>query len=403
MKQNRWVPVIAGSLIFLVTGMVYAWGTFSLSISQEFPQWTQAQLSLTFSLVWTFFCLGGILSGMIAGKIKPTYTLLACGVLFLVSFLLTANAYTLAMLYIAFGVLGGLVTGVAYNTVLATVTKWFPSRPGICSGILLTSFGFSSFLIGNTYQAVTPAEIGAWRGSFTVLGIIVAAVLCLCAPWVRLPGPDFREKAVEKKQTVADQTPAQMIRSPQFWLFYIWATLLVGCGSSLVSHANRFAMESNSLTAPAAIALASSLIAVCNGSSRPLFGWIFDRFGKKTAMLVANGGFTVAALILIAGLLLSSFPLVVVGFVVCGIAYGGMPPCVSAFIGATYGQKHYPINFSIYNTNLIIATLGSTLTGALYDATGSYRAFSMVFLLLTVVGIALIFAVTAFDRKKAKV
>ena len=56
-----------------------------------------------------------------------------------------------------------------------------------------------------------------------------------------------------------------------------------------------------------------------------------------------------------------------------------------------------------YNTNLIIATLGSTLTGALYDATGSYRAFSMVFLLLTVVGIALIFAVTAFDRKKAKV
>ena len=112
MKQNRWIPVIAGSLIFLFTGMVYAWGTFSLSISQEFPQWTQAQLSLTFSLVWTFFCLGGILSGMIAGKVRPTYTLLACGVLFLASFLLTANMQSLAMLYIAFGVLGGLVTGV---------------------------------------------------------------------------------------------------------------------------------------------------------------------------------------------------------------------------------------------------------------------------------------------------
>lgn len=400
MKTNRWIPVIAGSLIFLFTGMVYAWGTFSLSISQEFPQWTQAQLSLTFSLVWTFFCLGGILSGMLAGKVKPTYTLLACGVLFLVSFLLTANTHSLVMLYLAFGVLGGLVTGVAYNTVLASVSKWFPSRPGLCSGILLTSFGFSAFLIGNTYQALTPADIGAWRTSFTVLGVIVAAVLCLCAPFIRLPGPDFQEKAKEKKQSVADQTPGQMLRAPQFWLFYIWATLLVACGSSLVSHANRFAMESSSLTAPAAIALASSLIAVCNGSSRPIFGWIFDRFGKRTAMLVANGGFALASLILIAALWLSSFPLVVVGFVVCGIAYGGMPPCVSAFIGATYGQKYYPINFSIYNTNLIIATLGSTLTGALYDATGSYRAFSLAFLLLIVVGFLLIFAITAFDRKK---
>ena len=401
MKQNRWIPVIAGSLIFLFTGMVYAWGTFSLSISQEFPQWTQAQLSLTFSLVWTFFCLGGILSGMIAGRIKPTYTLLTCGVLFLVSFLLTANTHSLYMLYFAFGVLGGLVTGVAYNTVLASVSKWFPGKPGLCSGILLTSFGFSSFLIGNTYQALTPPEIGAWRTSFTVLGMVVAAVLVLCAPFIRLPGPDFQEKAKEKKQSVADQTPAQMLRSPQFWLFYLWATLLVGCGSSLVSHSNRFAMESSTLTAPAASALASSLIAVCNGSSRPIFGWIFDRFGKRTAMLAANGGFALASLLLIAALRLSSFPLVVTGFVVCGIAYGGMPPCVSAFIGATYGQKHYPINFSIYNTNLIFATLGSTLTGALYDATGSYRAFSLVFLLLIAVGFLLIFAITALDRKKS--
>ena len=49
-------------------------------------------------------------------------------------------AYAISMIVYQ---LGGLVTGVAYNTVLATVTKWFPSRPGICSGILLTSFGFS--------------------------------------------------------------------------------------------------------------------------------------------------------------------------------------------------------------------------------------------------------------------
>ncbi len=401
MKQNRWIPVIAGSLIFLFTGMVYAWGTFSLSISHEFPQWTQAQLSLTFSLVWTFFCLGGILSGIVAGKVKATYTLLACGALFLVSFLLTANTHSLYMLYFAFGVLGGLVTGVAYNTVLGTVSKWFPSRPGLCSGILLTSFGFSAFLIGNTYQALTPAEIGAWRTSFTVLGIAVAAVLVLCAPLIRLPGPDFQEKAVEKKQSVPDQPPAQMLRAPQFWLFYFWATLLVACGSSLVSHSNRLAMESSSIVSPAAVALAASLISVCNGSSRTMFGWIFDRFGKKAAMLVANGGFALASLILIAGLLLSSFPLVVVGFIVCGIAYGGMAPCVSAFIGATYGQKYYPINFSIYNTNLILATLGSTLTGALYDATGSYRAFCFSFLLFTVLGFVLIFAVTAFDRKKS--
>ena len=401
MKRSRIPVLLAGTMIFLVAGLVYGWSTFSLSISQEYPHWTQAQLSLTYSLVWIFFCVGGIVSALIAGAFKPIVILMGSGVLFLISFLVAANAHSLPVLYLSFGVLGGLLTGIVYNTTITAVSLWFPDKPGLCSGILLSGFGFSGFLIGNAFQALTPAEVGAWRTSFTALGIAVCAIICLCALLIRAPGPDFRVEAAAKKHFAADQHPLRMVRTPKFWVYYLWGVLLVGCGSALVSHASRIAMESNHTIAPATIALAASLISVCNGGFRTVFGVLFDRYGLRLDMLVIATGYLLAAVALLAALQLSSFPLAVAGFLLCGTMYGGMAPCASAFVGSNFGQKHYSINFSVFNTSMIPAALFSTMAGAMYDFTGSYRTFCFTILLCAVTGYVLILAMTLLDRKKA--
>ena len=96
--------------------------------------------------------------------------------------------------------------------------------------------------------------------------------------------------------------------------------------------------------------------------------------------------FIIAGLILLTALRSGSFTLVCVGFVVGGFAYGCVTPTNSAIIRSFYGATNYPVNFSIINTNLIIASFGITIAGSLYDASGSYMSTIFMLILVTVIG-----------------
>lgn len=73
------------------------------------------------------------------------------------------------------------------------MSKWFPDKQGLISGILL--MGFGSFIIGKIYQAYTPTEIGGWRTSFMIFGVILLIVLAIGGFFFVKPGDDFVVKA----------------------------------------------------------------------------------------------------------------------------------------------------------------------------------------------------------------
>ena len=96
--------------------------------------------------------------------------------------------------------------------------------------------------------------------------------------------------------------------------------------------------------------------------------------------------FIIAAIILVLAINTNSYVLIVVGFVVGGFAYGGVTPTNSAIISDFYGRTHYPINFSIINTNLLIASFASTIAGKLQVATGSYITPIFMMIGVTIAG-----------------
>ena len=147
-SASRWIYVAVGCVVLLFSGLVYAWSVLSGPIAAEFPLWTTAQLSLTFTIVMSFFCLGGLTCGALSARISPRIFLWISALLFLAGFLLTASMRSLPMLYVGFGVVCGLASGFSYNAVLGPVGAWFPDKQGLVSGILLMGFGLSSFLIG---------------------------------------------------------------------------------------------------------------------------------------------------------------------------------------------------------------------------------------------------------------
>lgn len=405
MKQlNRWVYAIAGVIVLLFAGLVYAWSVLSTPIAAEFTAWTKAQLSLTFTLVMIFFCIGSLLCGLLSGRLSAKNAVRLGAVLFLAGFFLASRCHSPLTLYLGFGVLCGLGSGLSYNAVMSTMVRWFPDKPGLISGVLLMGFGGGSFLIGKLYQAWTPADVGGWRISFLVLGVVCFVVLAVCSFFFVAPGADFTAPAGKGGRAVAapleDCKPTVMLRRPAFWLFYVWAIAVSAAGLALISQASGIVWEISADQTASSVATIVGLISICNAVGRVLFGGVFDKYGRSLSMQLVNVLLVAASGVLLAALGSRSVPLVIAGFMVGGLAYAGVTPSCSAFCRAYFGPTHYPVNFPLIVSNLIFASFGSTISGALYDASGSYNSTFFLIIGLAAAGALCSLAISATDRKR---
>lgn len=404
MKNNTNKRVFYGAvgcLILLFSGVIYAWSVLSGPIAEEFSSWSRAQLSFTFTLVMSSFCLGRLACGFTSQRFQPSFFVRLSAVSFLIGFLLASQAKTPVGLYIGFGVLCGFASGFSYNSVLSTVNAWFPDKPGFISGVLLMGFGFSSFLVGKIYQAFTPAILGGWRISFIVLGCVTAAVLLICSftfpmPNETQPIPTNFVKAAPK----IDSPPSSTLKSLSFWLFFFWAAGLGAVGQVIVSQASGITQEVGASIAPPIIATVVGLISIFNGVGRVLHGCFYDRFGQHWSILLITGLFLITDIVLIGAIILNSFSLVVFSFVLAGLSYGGLPPLSSTFIRHHFGVKYFSINFAFMSMSIVLSSFGSTIAGMLFDRTGSYLVCMFMIFFLISASFLMFFGITATERRK---
>ena len=398
-KMNRWAYAVIGVVTLLFAGLIYAWSVMSKSIAASRPDWTATQVSLTFTIVMALFCTGGLIAGLLSKKINPKLYIIASGVFFAAGFFIASlTGDSPALLYIGFGVICGLGAGFAYNTVLSTMSQWFPDKQGLISGILLMGFGLSSFIIGKVYAAVTPSDgSDQWKMTFRILGIVVLVVMLICFNFFVKPSEDYKVPGAAAKKVVKepalDIPPTQMVKKPAFWLYYIWAILLSAAGLVLVSQASGIATQVGPNVSDGNIATVVGLISILNGIGRVIFGAIFDKKGYRVAMTLDMIIMIVGALVLILALSTGNFLFIVLGFLIGGLAYGGVMPTNSAIISDFFGRTNYPVNYSLINTNLLIASFASTIAGKLYDASGSFMTTIFMMIIVTVLGFVVSFGV----------
>jgi OFA family oxalate/formate antiporter-like MFS transporter len=191
-------------------------------------------------------------------------------------------------------------------------------------------------------------------------------------------------------KNVEEMNFRQMIKRSSFWLYFIWAILLCAAGLAVISQAGAIAVSVKPEASAGTIATVVGLISIFNGIGRVIFGGMFDRFGRVKTMIMNEVLFCSAIIFLILSLSTGSFYILIIGFILTGLAYGGVPTTNSAFVGSFYGRKNYSINFSVLNMNLFFASFGSTIAGYLYDSSGSY--FSTLFFLLGAIVVGIIIA-----------
>ncbi|MFV0528143.1 MAG: MFS transporter [Lachnospiraceae bacterium] len=382
MKLNRGIYAIIGVIVLVFAGVIYAWSVLASPIAAFFSDWTKAQLSLTFTICMVFFCLGGVLGGFLSRKFSARVILWTAGLMFLVGFYMTSVAQSLPVLYVGYGFLGGLASGLSYNRVLSTVLAWFPEKQGLLSGILLMGFGIGSFLIGKVYQAVTPggADLEVWRTSFAVFAVILFIILFISGLLLKNPTADtVLPQAAEKKrgagnagEITEELTAGNMMKRPIFWVHFLWSFVLSAAGLALIAQASGLIVEVNPAAVGGTIATAAGIISIFNGIGRVIFGGLFDRIGYQKTKLLINATFIVAVVLLLFSISTKSFVLLVLGYMATGLGYGGVPPTNSAFSSLFFGRKNFPVNLSIVNLNLLFASFGGTVAGALFDSTQSY-------------------------------
>lgn len=388
MKANRTVSVIAGLAILLFAGFVYAWSILSAPISEEFHTWTSTQLSLTFTICMSFFCLGGLVGGAVLNHVTPGFNVRVAAVLFLAGFLLASRAQSPTALYIGYGILCGTASGFAYNAVISSVPRYYPGRQGLISGILLMGFGASSLIIGTAFTSLTPIRTGAWRTSLLVLGVLMAAILTVCSFF--LPKPERQTSANNNVESV-ELTPGQLLRIPSFWCFFLWATLMSAVGLSIIGQARPLLLSVEPSLSAGSVSLIVGMISVCNGLGRILVGALFDRFGHRIALPAVWGFLLAGGTAIVGAAALRSIALLAVGFAALGLGYGGSPTSCAWVIRSFYGSRHYSVNFSMTNLNLLIASFGSTAVGALYDASKSYTTtFMFLFACIAAAAVAMV-------------
>lgn len=389
-ENQRWPRLIAGTVMLLFAGIIYSWSILKAPLGQAFG-WDNAQLGLNFTITMGFFCIGGIVGSLLQKKLAARWvTLIGATLSFLGFFLSSRLQGNLFMLYFSYGFLCGLGIGIIYNVVISSVTSWFPDKRATASGVMLMGFGASSLLLGSVLNGLF-ASVG-WRQAYLIFGLAIFAVLFVGSFFMKNKTVVRQAAATQSANTLKDApsgdlSAGQMLGKSSFWMFYLFTILISALGTGVISFGKDVALSVG--TAESLAVLLVGGLSVSNGLSRIITGYLFDTIGRKKTMFIANLIAVLAVLFMLGAVVLGSVALVVIGMLAVGFSYGSMPTIASGYVSKMYGAKHFATNFSIANTQLLIASFSSTLSGVILRSSGSYRPIFLIFLGFTLLALLL--------------
>ncbi len=390
-NSRRAAGVVAGgTLIMLLLGVAYVWGVYVDPLIAAFG-WTRAQASLPFSVFLLAYTAGMIVGGRLQDRYGPRGVCLAGAALFGSGYFLSGFASGLTYLCVVYGAVGGLGTGFAYVTPVATVVKWFPSRKGLMGGVVIFGFGFGAFVFSPLVSRII--ESFGWTRAFFSLGLLFI-LLGTAASWLMVPPPRKPEDGPGDpgKPKVADIPPFAVLKAPAFWMAWSVWFLALAVGLGTMGHIVPYAVETG--IEPLAAALILSVVAIFNGAGRVILGAVSDRIGRFRVLSGACWGMAAVPVLLIAagGNLL---PLSATG-ILFGLAFGALLILYPVLAADLFGTKHLGTNYGLLFSSYGFAGFaGPVLFGSIYDATGGY---GMVFIISAGLCLAAGFLAAALKR-----
>lgn len=387
---NRWLIAAAGVVMQIALGAVYAWSVFRDPLVSSFG-WSIAQVTTTFSIALMTLGFAAFVGGLWMARVGPRTVGVAAGIFYgLGVFLASFSANNLWLLYLTYGVIGGIGLGLGYIVPVATLVKWFPDRRGFITGVAVAGFGAGALITAPVASRLI-ASVGVLQ-TFAYLGIAYLVLVVGGALLMRNPPAGYRPAGwtppATQERSAADFMLGQALKTWQWYALWALLFLNVTAGISIISQAAPMAREITGVTAATAATFAG-LLGIPNGAGRFLWAWLSDFIGRKWVFLAM---FLIqAALFFILPNVTSYVLFATLCFVVL-LCYGGGFGTMPAFAADYYGPGNVgPIYGLMLTAWGFGAVLGPLLIANLRQSTGAYGQA-----LLIIAGIMLVSAIVPF-------
>ena len=341
--------VLPAFLLAVSVGQIYAFTNFSTEIAQYIGE-TQKNVQFAFSLGIFFLGMGAAFFGKIVEKNIRLSTIIGT-TLFLSGLIVTEvgiHMKSLAMIYLGYGFLIGLGTGVIYISPVKTMMLWFPEHKAIAAALPIISFGLGSTLSTILFSGIhwgTPGSSVAvfqLRGfmDYGITNVFHAYAIFYAVPMViacfLLKKPKIQVQSFGHGIPSLEFSYLQLLQNRFFWQSWLFMFLNISAGLCLIPLAKQ--MMSSPDVYGDNVKLITWIVALSglmNGGGRFLFAWWSDRLAKRINILLI-------ILAISAGIMLASFLPILIGLalLVINACYGAGFSVIPAILADHFGMTN---------------------------------------------------------------
>ncbi|MCL2170104.1 MAG: MFS transporter, partial [Defluviitaleaceae bacterium] len=242
--------VIAAVVIQFTLGIIYIWSVFQTGIADKIFDGNNASAGLVFSLVLMFFGVGGIFGGKLATKFSVRMVVFIGGIIisvgtFIASFTQPEFGW---LLWVSYGVMGGLGMGVAYTTTIAAAQKWYPHKKGLITGIIVGALGFGGVIFTPIIEWLIETFGGFGMGELNTLMVLSGVFLVVCTVgsiFMVTPPEGYLADKVTKtavRASTRDYSPKEMLKTPECYLLILAFIFSVVAGLMMINFARPIAI-----------------------------------------------------------------------------------------------------------------------------------------------------------------
>ena len=391
-KKNRWLIALAAVGIHISIGSVYAWSVFTGPL-QESIGWSLSDVSFTFSLAILFLGLSAAFMGHFVEKYGPRASGLVSTSFFSLGMATAGYAVqieSLWMLYLGYGVFGGIGLGIGYITPVSTLVKWFPDRRGMATGLAIMGFGFAAMIASPAMEfLMNEFSIAA---TFYILAVIYFIVMLASSLYLERPPEGFvpagmregDDSPKEVKKDYVQLTANEAIKTKRFYFLWLMLFINITCGIAILAVASPMAQEITGVTVAAA-ALIVGVMGVFNGAGRLIWASISDYIGRPNVYTI----FFAIQIVVFAVLpvVTNEYLFAILLFIMIS-CYGGGFASIPAYIGDIFGTKQLGAIHGYILTAWAAAGLaGPFIVAEIYEATASYTLTLYIFTAMFVVAL----------------
>ena len=375
--------VLPAFLLAVSVGQIYAFTNFSTEIAQYIGE-TQKNVQFAFSLGIFFLGMGAAFFGKIVEKNIRLSTIIGT-TLFLSGLLVTEagiHMKSLMMIYLGYGFLIGLGTGVIYISPVKTMMLWFPEHKAIAAALPIISFGLGSTLSTILFSGIhwgTPGSSVAvfqLRGfmDYGITNVFHAYAIFYAVPMViacfLLKKPKIQVQSFGHGIPSLEFSYLQLLQNRFFWQSWFFMFLNISAGLCLIPLAKQ--MMSSPDVYGDNVKLITWIVALSglmNGGGRFLFAWWSDRLAKRINILLI-------ILAISAGIMLASFLPILIGLalLVINACYGAGFSVIPAILADHFGMTNISkIHGAVLSAWGFAGLAGNQVAMAVSKAFGGYE------------------------------